>query len=537
MSEEQNTEVLPVQRSRVGGVTYLIPPENLNTPEPIEQLRIAIEKAKTAYECEIILDMSNVGMINSEALEFLLDIKDALEQAGGWIKLAKVNATIREILKLTGLSHSINIVTLSSDPQPDAGPAAKAADSGQRLRMGDILIERQLVTPQQIESAIALQNTTGIRLGEVLVKKKWVSEADMLSALAVQLEVDYCKLRMGLYDPETARLLNREAATRLGVLPLFKVRGEVTAATADPQAIPAIEEVEELMKCRVRTVLASLSEIRKHIDECHSASDSTYDLLASLDADLDGDLDLENIEQVNFDDYSAIDEMADGSPVISLANSIIQRAVQEGASDIHIEPAPKQCMVRFRIDGVLYKVMTLKPEVYASLISRLKVMGNMDIAERRMPQDGRIQVRTRGRSIDLRFSSLPGLHGEKVVLRVLDKANAILDVDKLGMTEDNLATFKGLLARNFGLVLVTGPTGSGKTTTLYAALNHMNSIEKNIVTIEDPVEYQMELISQNQVRDNIGLSFSKILRTTLRQDPDIILVGEIRDKETAEIAV
>jgi len=220
-----------------------------------------------------------------------------------------------------------------------------------------------------------------------------------------------------------------------------------------------------------------------------------------------------------------------------MVNSIIQRAVHDGASDIHIEPAKKICRVRFRIDGLLYEVMTPRLELNPAIVSRLKVMANLDISERRMPQDGRIQVHTQGRSIDLRFSSLPGLYGEKVVLRVLDKNQAILDVAKLGMVDSNLGAFKELLNRSYGLVLVTGPTGSGKTTTLYSAINYLNSIEKNIVTIEDPVEYQLDIINQNAVKEQIGLTFAKMLKHILRQDPDVVMVGEIRERETAEIAV
>ena len=218
-------------------------------------------------------------------------------------------------------------------------------------------------------------------------------------------------------------------------------------------------------------------------------------------------------------------------------NSIIQRAVHDGASDIHLEPFRTHSRIRFRIDGLLYEFTAPRVELHPALVSRLKVMANLDIAERRMPQDGRIQVHTQGRSVDLRFSSLPGLFGEKVVLRILDKNQAILDINKLNLSINNLAVFKNLLDANHGLILVTGPTGSGKTTSLYAALNHLKSIEKNIVTIEDPVEYQLDIINQNEVRDTIGLTFAKILKHVLRQDPDIVMVGEIRERETAEIAV
>ena len=211
--------------------------------------------------------------------------------------------------------------------------------------------------------------------------------------------------------------------------------------------------------------------------------------------------------------------------------------MHDGASDIHLEPFRTHSRIRFRIDGLLYEFTAPRVELHPALVSRLKVMANLDIAERRMPQDGRIQVHTQGRSVDLRFSSLPGLYGEKVVLRVLDKNQAILDVNKLGMTDANLGAFKELLDSSHGLILVTGPTGSGKTTSLYAALNYLNSIEKNTVTIEDPVEYQIDIINQNEVRAAIGLTFAKILKHVLRQDPDIVMVGEIRERETAEIAV
>jgi type IV pilus assembly protein PilB len=247
--------------------------------------------------------------------------------------------------------------------------------------------------------------------------------------------------------------------------------------------------------------------------------------------------DFQFVEAYQPDDSTIIDEIAAESPVINMVNSIIQRAVRDHASDIHIEPSRTMTRVRFRIDGLLYEIMTLRPDLQPAVVSRLKVMANLDIAEKRLPQDGRIQVHTQGRSIDLRFSSLPGLHGEKIVLRVLDKNQFILDIDKLGLAEQNLASFKELLSRSYGLILVTGPTGSGKTTTLYAALNYLNSIEKNIVTIEDPVEYQMDIVNQNPIKESIGLSFAKVLKHVLRQDPDIIMVGEIREHATAEIAI
>jgi len=295
--------------------------------------------------------------------------------------------------------------------------------------------------------------------------------------------------------------------------------------------MPAFDEVSERMQCEVRPVLARKEDIDKILKESLNLSEMPFDMMGDVDEDF------EVVQNLQIDDYSTIDEVAAGSPVVNLVNSIIQRAVHDGASDIHLEPFRTHSRIRFRIDGLLYEFTAPRVELHPALVSRLKVMANLDIAERRMPQDGRIQVHTQGRSVDLRFSSLPGLYGEKVVLRILDKNQAILDVNKLNLSGDNLRTFKSLLDANHGLILVTGPTGSGKTTSLYAALNYLKSIEKNIVTIEDPVEYQIDIINQNEVRANIGLTFAKILKHVLRQDPDIVMVGEIRERETAEIAV
>jgi len=352
-----------------------------------------------------------------------------------------------------------------------------------------------------------------------------------LTTLGEQLGIPHIVIRAGLVDQEVFTRLDLEVSQRLKVIPMFLVHGELTLATSDPQAIASFSEIEEKLNCKIRPVLVRKSDIIKTLTE--AGSDNIYD--AEILEDLDDDF--EFIDNAPPDDYTGIDEMAAGSPVINMVNSIIQRAVHDMVSDIHIEPSQKKCRVRFRIDGLLYEVMTPRIDLHPALVSRLKVMANLDIAERRMPQDGRIQVHTQGRSVDLRFSSLPGLHGEKVVLRVLDKNQSILDVDKLGMQAPNVVTYKRLLDRSYGLILVTGPTGSGKTTSLYSAINYLNSLEKNIVTIEDPVEYQLDIVNQNPVRENIGLSFAKMLKHVLRQDPDVVMVGEIRERETAEIAV
>ena len=358
-----------------------------------------------------------------------------------------------------------------------------------------------------------------------------MSEADLLRALAVQLGMPHVTLRPGLYDPAALGLLDREAARRLQVLPMFRVHDTLTVATCDPQSVPVFDEIAARTGCRVRLVLARHEEIAKYVADGYEGGVDVSGFVSTQDEDL------ELVDAAISDDHARIDELAAASPVINLVNAVIQRAIRDRASDIHIESGRVRARIRLRVDGVLYEVMTPRQDVYPAIVSRLKVMANLDIAERRLPQDGRIQVNTQGRTVDLRFSSLPGILGEKVVLRVLDKSQSILDVQKLAMSEANLGAFKSLLARTHGLILVTGPTGSGKTTTLYSAINHLKSIEKNIVTIEDPVEFQLDVINQNQVNEAIGLSFARMLRHVLRQDPDIIMVGEIRDRETAEIAV
>jgi type IV pilus assembly protein PilB len=398
-------------------------------------------------------------------------------------------------------------------------------------RMGDLLVTRGLLTVKQVEEAIVLQKKTGKRLGQIIVSKGWVDEEVFLTTLGEQLSIPYIVLRQGLIDPVVFEMLDKEIVQRLKVIPMFLIHGQLTLATSDPQSMASFNEIEEKLGCKVRPVLVRKSDIVKNLNE--AGADNIYG--AEIIDDLDDDF--EFIDNTPADDYTGIDEMAAGSPVINMVNSIIQRAVHDKVSDIHIEPAQKKCRVRFRIDGLLYEVMTPRIDLHPALVSRLKVMANLDIAERRMPQDGRIQVHTHGRAVDLRFSSLPGLHGEKVVLRVLDKNQSILDVDKLGMQEVNVQAYKRLLDRSYGLILVTGPTGSGKTTSLYSAINYLNSLEKNIVTIEDPVEYQLDIVNQNPVRENIGLSFAKMLKHVLRQDPDVVMVGEIRERETAEIAV
>ncbi len=515
-----------VLRSRVRTEAHLAPTGSLNTEEMLQELSTAVAECMAGGDTKILIDLAAATLVNSDAIEILLGFGDELIKVGGRLRLAKANAVLRDVFRVTGLDQQISVVV------DDGDPLAQTSATTGRPTLGKMLAAHGLVTEAQVDQALQLQEKSGKRLGEIIVEQGWVPEQQLLGALGIHLSVPYVRLRAGLYDPIVAELMDKDLAVRLCVFPMFRVRGAVYLATTQPQDIPLLTEVGERLGVIIKPVLASGENILKAIDESLTSDELEMELIEDV-----LDVDLELVEGYSPDEEAAIDEMAGRSPVIDLINSLIQRAVRDGASDIHIEPSRTKSRMRFRIDGILYEVMSRRIELHPVLVSRLKVMANLDISERRLPQDGRIQVVTQGRSVDLRFSSLPGLYGEKVVLRVLDESQAILDIEKLGMSDANKGSYKRLLTQGYGLILVTGPTGSGKTTSLYAALNYLNSMEKNIVTIEDPVEYQVDIINQNEVREKIGLTFAKMLKHVLRQDPDIVMVGEIRERETAEIAV
>ena len=401
-----------------------------------------------------------------------------------------------------------------------------------RKRLGEILVQQGKVAPDQMGDMLRIQKETSQPLGEILVETGVLTKEELSRVLAEQLGIPHVWLRKGLVDPRIVGILPKEKALFYQVIPMFCVNNVLTLATADPHSIFVFDEVSKITKMPVMPVLSRADDIVELIHQCYRSEATMDEVMSSLD-----DQGIEFIQDAAEKEISEIAELAEGHPVINLTNMILLKSVKDGASDIHIEPQLGECVVRIRVDGVLYKIMTPKPEMHPAVVSRLKVMAKLDIAERRLPQDGRITIGVDGRAIDLRFSSMPSIHGEKVVLRILDKSSAILDINELGLDEGLSDTFKALIRRPNGLVLVCGPTGSGKTTTLYAAISMLNSPEKNIVTIEDPVEYQLESINQIQVNEAIGLSFGMFLKYALRQDPDIILVGEIRDRETAETAV
>lgn len=518
------TEVI---RNRIGVNTYLAPQGSLVDRINLDTFQQEVERCFQTNESQLIFDLIKVPSINSRVLELLVEWRDQLLPKGGTITLVNPNPVILDILDITGVNKYIKV--LSREGQDEKVDL----DSNRYMnkRLGNLLIEEKLVSTENIDKALQLQATTGRRLGSILIDKAWVSEANLLNILGKQLGIPYIHLRQGLWDPSVMSILNPEICKRYQVFPLFKVHKKLVLATSDPQDLHTFDEIRKVTGLTIKPVLAKSEEIARQLNDSADMDINISEFMTNLEEGF------EVLDSAPVIDFSTIDEVSSGSPVVNLINALIQRAVRDGASDIHLEPSRTKCRVRLRLDGMLYEVMNPASELFPALVSRLKVMANLDIAERRLPQDGRIQVSTHGRVIDLRLSTLPGIFGEKVVLRVLDKNKSLLEIDKLSMFPPNQNTFIKLLKRSHGLILVTGPTGSGKTTTLYAALNYLNSIEKSIVTIEDPVEYQVDIINQNQVKEQIGLTFAKVLKHVLRQDPDIIMVGEIREKETAEIAV
>lgn len=516
-----------VIKDRIGVETVLTPSAAGDANSISAALVEALGESLENNDTRLCVSFEHINSVNGAVLEALLDCQETLTRRGGALTLKNANAVVRDSFAATGLNHLLGERLPDTVVQPDI-PSWKEAP---RLKLGEMLVIAGLATEEQIENVIAQQGQSRKRLGQLLIAKGVVKEGDILDVLARQLNIPRINLRTGVFDPFAATLLDENTCRRLQILPLFKVRDILAVATADPLAVPILDEVEQRTKLTPMPVLSGRDEILRCVREVYSESVDVSQYVGDYDSDL------EIVDEGGMEDYTVIDEMAAGSPIVNLANAIIQRAIRDGASDIHIEPGRTRCRVRLRIDGVLHEAMAVGPEMQPALVSRLKVMANLDIAERRLPQDGRIQVSTAGRVVDLRFSSLPGIFGEKVVLRILDQSKGVLDIDQLGLSPGNLEAFSSVLTNSHGLVLLTGPTGSGKTTTLYAAVNHLNSPEKSIVTIEDPVEYQLDVINQNQVKESTGLSFARLLRHVLRQDPDIVMVGEIRDHETAEIAI
>ena len=397
-------------------------------------------------------------------------------------------------------------------------------------QLGVVLVKSGIITIDQLGQALARAKERGVNLARVLIEDKLLTEEQFVGTLAEQLGLEFVDLATYPVDPAAAALVSEQLARRYLAMPIGWWEGRLIVAMADPSNVFAIDDIRTLTGAEVRQVVVTAEAVTAAINKYYrkdSEAEHVSAEAAANSAPMDDDRDrLTNIKEVRED-----------APIVRLVNLLISQAITDHASDIHVEPTGKDVRIRYRIDGVLHEVMRSPRNIQNGMISRLKVMADINIAERRIPQDGRISTTIDGRSVDLRVATLPTVNGEKVVMRILDKNQAELRLSDLGFLPDNMKRYEVSYTKPYGTVLVTGPTGSGKTTTLYATLNILNQVSKNVITVEDPVEYQLDGINQIQVNNKAGLTFASALRTILRADPDIILVGEIRDRETAGIAV
>jgi len=398
----------------------------------------------------------------------------------------------------------------------------------QKIRLGELLMGAGMLTQAQLEEVLAEQKKSRKRMGQILIERNILTEEEIMDTLAVQLSLDRFDIGKAFIDPEIARSIPKEVAKKYNLIPFGEKDGKLLVAMSDPLNIFAVDDISFITQKQIQPFIAGYEDIEKAIElyfSKQSTDKALEDLKKEYKVEIDGKF-----------DQTVIDEVQ-SAPAVRLTNSIINQAITNGASDIHIEPFEKEVKVRYRIDGVLAESMSIPKNLYSSVCTRIKIMAGMNIAENRIPQDGRNEMEVGGQSYDFRVSSLPTVFGEKIVIRVLDGKNFQMDRNMLGFTNRENLLLNQILRRPYGIILVTGPTGSGKSTTLYAILKEFNTVEKNIVTVEDPVEYTLFGINQVQVNTKAGLTFASSLRSILRQDPDIIMIGEMRDEETAHIAV
>jgi len=390
-----------------------------------------------------------------------------------------------------------------------------------RRKLGELLVEQGFITESQLAEVLDEQKVTGEKIGEIIVKKGWISQKDLARALAIQSGVSSFDLSVYIIDPLVIKLIPEDIALKYKVIPVFKMGYTVTVAMADPTNVFIIDELSRITGCTIEPVLAYEMAIKKSQDQYFGGAASIQEIVATIDKDK----------------LKEAEKLGEEAPIVKIVNLIIMEAVQANASDIHIEPEEKFVGVRYRVDGIMQRHTFLPKDLQPAVISRFKIMASLDIAEKRLPQDGRILMKVGTKDIDFRTSTCPTVHGENVVLRILDKSTTMVGLESLGFPKKELELLEFLISQPYGIFLVTGPTGSGKTTTLYSALKKINKEDINIMTVEDPVEYQFPRMRQVQVNPKAGLTFAAALRSFLRQDPDVVMVGEIRDLETAEIAV
>lgn len=409
------------------------------------------------------------------------------------------------------------------------------AKVAQEIRLGDLFVKEGLITEEQLKEGLAEAKTSGYRIGYALVHLGFVAEEELTRMLAKQYRVPAVDLDKVTVDPKILKLVPANVAQKHLVLPLRRVGRMLTVAMTNPTDFSAIDDLKFISKLEIEPVIVGEYTLRKHLENYYGVG-TDEGQMADLMDEWD-DLDVEVIEEDDDEDYSALAAEVDSAPVVKFINGLLTDAVYKGVSDIHIEPYEKEVRVRYRIDGALQEIMKPPMKMKAALTSRIKILADLNIAERRVPQDGRIKLKLRNKVVDFRVSTLPVIFGEKIVLRILDKGNLTFDLTSFGFEQKAMEDFMWAIQRPYGMVLVTGPTGSGKTTTLYSALSQINTIDTNIMTAEDPVEYNLHGINQVLVRTDIGMTFAAALKAFLRQDPNIIMVGEIRDLETGGIAI
>jgi type IV pilus assembly protein PilB len=515
--------------------------------------------AESARLCEMIVE---ANPSDTGALETLKEI---------YTKLGDRENLSRVVARLAGTVGGRPSASVTPSPEVSAGPVATAAPipapvvdmdpagengigrgpgkrsaaavaserrQGSLSRLGDRLVAEKLITTEQLQRALAEQKGSADKLGTILVRLGFITEDSLVSFLSKQYSIPAITVAQVDPDPDVLKLVPEQIAKKHSVLPIKRMGNTLTLAMADPTNVFALDDVGFMTGLQIQPVVASEAAIRKAFERLYETGASVTDMMSELE---EADTDVEVVEggEETFTKADVFDlkESADEAPVVRLINMILTDAIRRGASDIHLEPYEKVFRVRFRIDGVLHEIMTPPKRLEAALTSRVKIMATLDIAERRLPQDGRIKLRYHQREIDFRVSTLPTIFGEKTVMRILDKDALQLDLTALGFDPWSMEQFTKAIHSPYGMILITGPTGSGKTTTLYSAIHTINSPDINIMTAEDPVEYNLKGVNQVQVNDEIGRTFAACLRSFLRQDPDVILVGETRDLETAQIGI
>lgn len=396
-----------------------------------------------------------------------------------------------------------------------------------KVRIGELLVNKNLISEAQLKVALSEQARTGKKLGETLIELNYITEYELLRAVAEQVGVSFVSILDYDLSPDLKKLIPEQFARKFKIIPLKIENNSIVVATNDPMNIDAMDEISRLTRKNITPVLLTTDDLYYGMEKIYGTEDRLFKIATDVEKKIAG----------NLSDEDFLESLSQDAPVISLVDGILAKAINEAASDIHIEPDEDKLRIRYRIDGILHEVLAVNKNLHAPLVSRIKILSNMNIAEKRAPQDGRFKIRVNFKDVDFRASTLPTYFGEKIVLRILDRSNVVLDLKSIGMDSSSLEIYESIISRPYGIILISGPTGSGKTTTLYATLAKLNSIEKNIVTVEDPIEYNFKLINQVQVDESADVTFASTLRSILRQDPDIIMVGEIRDKETAEIAV